>query len=529
MLKKAIESLKPKELVLLGYIALEGKHGIDRKHLKQLFYPTNTAASLRVAIQSLKAAQTIEIDQVHTLYPSKHLNVDVDELEHYLSHFQLDEASHLYPSHQSSFLYGYEEKYGDAINAWIQLKQFEYAQQLCNVKLYLAEQYISENKTKLAITLAKEAFDIAINLPQERVSEKFMSSIAQRTMILTQHLSSESEAKALKRVIREANLDLASSLDIHQNYLYGDVKYQDAPFGGRQKEIAQALSSMNHSSIKLFQIVGPPLIGKSALAQKIAEEYFNIYQDSARFSRVLFINLEKATHNVLDDLVSFILESLSVDINVKREFAMLFQASQPNSAFHRLLRTLEAGGGILFILDGFEKALDETGATSETLNLFIEAIFKSSQSALLITSRQKYLHSQLNLILIHLNQGLDLKSFESLWERLEFHEPLPFSIHRLWELGYGIPQVAFQLIRLLLQKPALQDQPQLLENEIIKMARHPAQSLFIALDIKEQNTLKIIALCREFITVDLVIPLLNVFHEKLSPIETKGNIREAGS
>ncbi len=517
--QRAIASLRPKEITLLCYISLEGKEGILRDRLRKLFYPNKDATNLRLAIGKLKHINAIEVTTTE-VRPSKTLSVDIDELEQHLKHSELEQASRLYRTYRDGFLQGVEEKYDKDLRDWVQGQQLHYAKRMCSIKLYLAERSLAEGNSNLATVRAGEAVDIAVNLPFDG-GDEFLSKVSHRALALLRESQDETKLVELKRVLSDVGVESFDGQVQAEHYLYGDIKYQDATFCGREKEISQALSGLSDSKSKLLQIVGPPLFGKSALAQKVVSEYFQIYQYAARFSRALFINLEKTRFSSADEVVSFILESLPVDESVKREHATLFQAVQPFTILRRLLRELEKDGGILFVLDGFEKVQNEVGDVSAVAKALLEVVLSSSQSALLLSSRKELtIFAFENRNVLRLSQGLELAAFTRLWEAFEMKDS-PFSLNRLWELCFGIPQLAVQFAKLLLQQPGLLAKPQVLERKLTAIAASPARELFERLTEQEQQCLKLIAVCREFATVDLLAKVLKQWQLNLSTTKTK--------
>lgn len=253
---------RPKLLLLVCYLALEG--GRSREHLRTLFWPqaTNASASLRVALAQLKADLPGAVQFTDSLV-STDLGCDAVSL---LEAFEAGDLARTVALYQGAFLDGAAlSEWGLELEEWVLTTREFLAARVVEAHLRLAEEALAFSETAVVEHHAIATRNLTGAAPAEpdtllRLYDLFVGI----GHPLASDLRREADGLGLslqRRTPHPASIvapnNLPASLDT---------------FVARQAERLELVKLLVQTESRLVTVVGPGGVGKSRLSLEVARE-----------------------------------------------------------------------------------------------------------------------------------------------------------------------------------------------------------------------------------------------------------------
>ena len=353
---------RPKPLLLLAYLSLEGAK--DRRHVAELFWPeaTNPMASLRTALAQLRR-NIPEIVKGDESRLSAKVPCDARELLESLDRGELDTLCKRY---SRPFLEGfYLHDVGTELEEWVYATREFIASRVREGLLRLAEREADKGHVDKAGEHADAAYALA-GAP-ELDPEEFVR--VYRLLLA----GGSSRARNLRAEALSLGLDLgyalertkAHSVDARgaEPFTLNNLPMRLTSFLGRDLELVE-ITNLLLEECRLLTLQGPGGVGKTRLALRVGQEMLG---QKAFPDGVFFVGLDALTDPKL--VPATIASSLNIPLHGKSE------------PLAQLVTALK-GKRLLLILDNFEQLV--VGAT-----LVIELLQKSPELTLLVTSRER--------------------------------------------------------------------------------------------------------------------------------------------
>ncbi len=351
---------RPKPLLLLGYLALEGAR--DRHHVGELFFAQarDRMNSLRTTLKRLRheAPGTLESD-------GDPLRASVEcDAQTLLSNLDAGELELGTGRYAGPFLAGVQlPDWSVELEEWVYATREFIASRVRGALLTLAERDAARGEFGAAAKLAEKACWLEgapDPEPEEFVRFGALFAAGQSPLI-----------GRLREQAQGFEIDLNVSVEDAQKRLLGVAQHglvtarpglpvRGTSFVGRAVERPQIERALARSDVRLLALVGPGGIGKTRLALEVAR-YAAVNQE------VVFISLEAM--NALDRLPNAIAAALGLT---------LFDASDPFQALARLL----AERSVLVVLDNIEHLLEDAEVLPQLLR-------DGPNLKLLVTSRER--------------------------------------------------------------------------------------------------------------------------------------------
>ena len=317
---------RPKLLLLLCYLALEG--GRSREHLRTLFWPqaTDASASLRVALAQLKADLPGVLQFTESLV-STDLGCDAVSL---LEAFEAGDLARTVALYRGAFLDGASTaEWGLELEEWVLTTREFLAARVVEAHLRLAEEAQAFAET----AVAEDHAIAARNLPG--------AALAEPDTLLRLHDLFVGIGHPLASDLRREADDLGLSLQRRTAPLTSIVAPHNLPasldtFVARQAERLELVKLLGQTESRLVTVVGPGGVGKSRLSLEVARELHR----GRRFP---------------DGVFAIFLESLESPEAVVVELLRVLQVMprtdiDPNAQLLERLRSSD----LLLVLDNFE-------------------------------------------------------------------------------------------------------------------------------------------------------------------------------
>ncbi|WP_339097162.1 hypothetical protein ACINK0_07065 [Deinococcus sp. VB343] len=326
---------RPKPLLLLGYLAVEGAR--SRQHLRELFWPmaADPAASLRVALKQIREAAPQALheqnDILTLLLPS-----DVVEL---ITAFRgsPEEVLRLY---RGEFFSGLKLDGSDEeseLGAWVVSTREHFAGQVRSSLLRFAEQQYLQGNQARAAGLVRQVRYLPGAKPLDAADLGRLYNLA---------LEAGSELSGLLREeAQEFGVSLVKVAAGEESFSARDaLPRSTTSFIGRQAELRELTELLNTPGVRLITIQGVGGIGKTRLCLELAQ-----VQGTTSLAFVPLSNLASAEH---------------LSLSIAQAMRLNLASGIPPMT---LITSAIADDAFTLYLDNFEHLLPETQVLEDLL------------------------------------------------------------------------------------------------------------------------------------------------------------------
>jgi predicted ATPase len=348
---------RPKPLLLLTYLALEGSQG--RRHLAELFWQAgNRMKSLSMALTLLRqgAGEVVRVDAKKVEAAVKS---DVRELLTALDQSNWAEAARLYTA---PFLEGVIlEDHNTELEEWIYKTREYLAERVQYALLNLAEEAAKQQNFQAASELAERAYKLP-GLAGTDIThlKRLYTLLCAAGSLLAPEVRKEAESYDLElRLTTEE----ARAMFKREAKPMAPLPMRGTSFVGRDEELTELATLLTERNVSLLTLLGTAGVGKTRLALQLAfeQQKLRTFKDG-----VYFVPLESLTE--ASQLPNGLLDHFGLSQGGKTETL-------------RQLADFLSPKNLLLILDNFEHLNEGAGFLSELLR-------KCPQLKMLVTSRE---------------------------------------------------------------------------------------------------------------------------------------------
>jgi predicted ATPase len=303
------EFTRPKPLLLLAYLALEGRQ--ERRHVAEFFWPgaADRMKSLTVALTRLRkgAPGSIDADDHHVWAT---VDSDAQEFLALLDRGQPSEALELY---RGPFLAGFYLKHWSAeLEAWIYDTREHLAARARRAMLERAERPAARERFEEASRLAEAAYRLPGAAPLEPDD-----IVRLHTLLCAgdSPLASEAREEAsgfgidLAASAADARARLRHLLRAPAATAPHNLPKRSTAFVGRELELTDVATLLSRPDCPLLTLVGPAGVGKTRLAVQAAHDQ---HARGAFPGGVYFVALESLT--AARSLASAVASALAIEL-----------------------------------------------------------------------------------------------------------------------------------------------------------------------------------------------------------------------
>lgn len=355
---------RPKPLLLLTYLALEGAK--DRRHLSELFYPgtANPLAGLRVALQHIRedADSTLVTEG-----PTVKAAVSADALE-LLEAAERHAFSSVVQLYRGPFLEGfYLKDWSSELEAWV-LGTREYLASLVRRSLLsLAETSAAKGDFGAATKHAEQAYLLpgASPLTPEHLELMYDLLLAGKSSYLPKLRSEIEDLGMPLRIFSGApsrGAGAYSSKDATTD-IPNNLRLPATSFVGRDEELETLTQHITESRIRLLTIVGVGGVGKTRLALELAR----LQLERSHWSGVYFVALDAVRDTVL------------IPLHIAQ--ALAYRLPGRDSTLDELLEYIGRSRTLL-VLDNYEQL-------SEGRDVVAKLVHHCPNTTVIVTSRER--------------------------------------------------------------------------------------------------------------------------------------------
>jgi predicted ATPase len=354
---------RPKPLLLLAYLALEGRK--EKRHVQELFWSdaANPAGSLRTAMNQIRqVSSNLILSDEHTVWTT--VKTDLVALQSAISERDAPKVETLY---RGEFLHGFSlPDWSAELEEWV-----------LSTREFLAAR-VRGTVIRAAETEARKgAFDLAAQWAEKAFAVKRQDQTPEDLEHLYPLLIAADSALAdeVRQQAKEFGLELRLSRDEargrYVTVLEGKTEARTIPnnllraktsFIGRDPELVELGQMIGQPEMQLLTLLGPGGIGKTRLSLQLAAG-----------------QLEEA--NFPDGVYFVALESLNEPTQIPLVLAQTLQVKLTDDPF-AALKSAIAGKHMLLVLDNFEHLVEGALLVSELLEA-------CPNLTLVVTSRER--------------------------------------------------------------------------------------------------------------------------------------------
>lgn len=361
---EGVEFTRPKPLLLLCYLALEGPQG--RRFLAELFWPGTSShmKNLSVTLTRLRkgAPGAIEADHTRAWTSLK------SDAEQFLTRLEKREPNKALELYHGAFLKGFDAHCRSVeLEAWLHKTRTYLAAQARHALLELAEQDAAQARFDKAAERAEKAYKMT--------GTKALEPEALHRLHLFLVASRSPQADILAREVHAAGLKTVSSPELAREQLSNQIEITTSPvphnlprsstaFVGRDIERAEIATRLADPACRLLTLIGTAGVGKTRLAIQVAREQLTL----GAFKDGIY-GVSLAPLNAAEHLPSAIAEAIGLE------------PQGSGRLLEQIAHTL-SGKETLLLLDNFEHIIDSAMMLAELMTA-------CPTLTLLVTSRER--------------------------------------------------------------------------------------------------------------------------------------------
>lgn len=268
---------RPKPLLLLAYLALEGHK--DRRYLSELFWPgaANPMASLRVALTQLRSGVPGALSQAGGMLGTN-LQSDAVELLRMLERNPGNELSDLYGG---AFLAGvYLPDWSSELEEWVYVSREFIADKVRSTLLCQAEGLAADGDFAAATKSAERAYRLpgAAELEPD-ILPRLYSLLCAGGSLETSRLKQEADPYGISLELTQAEARTQlyrRPVPAETKPLLYNVSKPATSFVGRDPELMALADLLAQPDTRLITLLGAGGTGKSRLALQVAQEFSRV-------------------------------------------------------------------------------------------------------------------------------------------------------------------------------------------------------------------------------------------------------------
>ncbi len=353
---------RPKPLLLLVYLALEGAK--DRRHIAELFWSdaANPASSLRVALTQLRqGVENAVLEDGQKL--GFGLTSDVQELLESIRNRDFQNVSTLY---SGAFLEGFVlPDWSSELEEWVYATRESIAAQVRGALLREAEKIATTGDFESATARAEAAYKVqGAKVAETEELERLYAILMAGDSILATEVRAEAKEFSLELKLTQSEARARFMVKNANNFVIRPLPSAKTSFVGRDPELIELANLLGGTDVRLVTILGAGGVGKTRLALQLAHDQLTENQFE---NGVYFVPLETLTSST--QIPRAILDALGVSVSGNANPLELLQTSISQ---HRML----------LILDNFEHLTDGALLISKLLE-------RCPNLVMLVTSRER--------------------------------------------------------------------------------------------------------------------------------------------
>jgi predicted ATPase len=355
---------RPKPLLLLAYLALEGKK--EKRHVQELFWSdaANPAGSLRTAMNQIRqVSSNLILSDEHTVWTT--VENDLTALQSAISERDATRVETLY---RGEFLHGFSlPDWGAELEEWVLSTREFLAARVRGTFIRAAESEASKGVFDLAAKWAEKAFATKRQDQTPEDLEHLYPLLIAADSVLADEVRKQAKEYGLElRLSRDeargryVTATLESSTQARA--IPHNLPRAKTSFIGRDPELVELGQLIGQPEVQLLTLLGPGGIGKTRLSLQLAAG-----------------QLEEA--NFPDGVYFVALESLNKPAQIPLVLAQTLHIKLKDDPF-AALKSAIAGKHMLLVLDNFEHLVDGALLVSELLE-------NCPKLTLVVTSRER--------------------------------------------------------------------------------------------------------------------------------------------
>ncbi len=355
---------RPKPLLLLAYLALEGRK--EKRHVQELFWSdaANPAGSLRTAMNQIRQVSSdLILSDEHTVWTA--LENDLTALQSAISERDAPKVEALY---RGEFLRGFSlPDWGAELEEWVLSTREFVTVQVCGAFIRAAETDAGKAAFDLGAQWAEKAFGVKRQDQTPEDLERLYPLLIAGDNPLAEEVRKQAKEFGLELMLsrneargRYVTATLEGSRE--SKTIPNNLPRAKTSFIGRDPELVELGQMIGQPEVQLLTLLGPGGIGKTRLSLQLAAG-----------------QLEEA--NFPDGVYFVALESLNEPAQIPLMLAQTLQI-KPTDDPLAALKSAIGNKHMLLVLDNFEHLVD--GAL-----LVCELLENCPNLSIVVTSRER--------------------------------------------------------------------------------------------------------------------------------------------